>query len=316
MSADTDSIDTEIAGEAADWILRFQEQAPGENERQAFERWRTQSPQHAAVWGRAETVLQTVGQVPPQVGRDAMKRLRALNRRQALRALAGLIVAAPAALSVGQRLPEWRADLRTARGERKTVELADGSRLMLNTASSVDVVMTSAQSLLRLHVGEILVTTPARTRVPFVVETMHGAIRTDGARFSIRRDADFTRASVFESRVAIAPLRASRFSLNAGGQVVFTAAHVGDTMPVAATDALWERGLFAANRLRLADLIAELGRYRSGVMRCHPAVADMRVSGTFPVGNDDAALTLLAKTLPLRIRNVSRYWVSIEPARA
>jgi transmembrane sensor len=309
-------IDQEIASQAAEWILCFQEGAPDEYERARFERWREQSPMHAAAWARAERLLAVLGQVPPQFGRDSLRRVQRLNRRQMLRALGALLVVGPAAWTASRQVPLLRADLRTARGERRAVTLADGSRLTLNTASAVDMVFTADARVLRLHAGEILVVThvdPAPAQRRFIVETAQGTVRALGTRFSVRRGDGQTRVAVFEHAVEITPTAGPAMILRSGEQTTFNAAAVAPAAPVAATAALWERGLFAAHQIRLADLAVEIGRYRSGVVRCHPAVADMRVSGTFPIGNDDAALRLLEKTLPLRVSSLGRYWITIEP---
>jgi len=52
-----------------------------------------------------------------------------------------------------------RDNYQTATGERSTYTLADGSSLMLNTGSSVDIVFDDKQRLLRLRAGEVLVQT-------------------------------------------------------------------------------------------------------------------------------------------------------------
>jgi transmembrane sensor len=260
--------------------------------------------------------LLVLGRVPPQFGHDSLRRLHRLNRRQALRALSALLIVAPAVWMAAEQVPLWRADFRTARGERRTVALADGSRLTLNTATAIDIVFSADARMLRLHEGEILVVThadPAPAQRPFFVETAQGSVRALGTRFCVRRCDDQTRVAVFEHAVEITPVAGTATILRSGEQTSFNSSGLASVEPVATTAALWERGLFAAHQIRLAELCAELGRYRSGVLRCHPAVADMRVSGTFPIGNDDAALRLLEKTLPLRISSLGRYWVTIEP---
>ena len=65
---------------------------------------------------------------------------------------------------------------------------------------------------------------------------------------------------------------------------------------------------------RLGDFITELGRYRPGVLRCAPQVQDLSISGAFRIDDTDTVLENLGKTLPVRVRYLTRYWVSIEPA--
>lgn len=66
-----------------------------------------------------------------------------------------------------------------------------------------------------------------------------------------------------------------------------------------------------AEEMRLADVLSEIGRYRSGVLRCDPAVADLRVSGAFQLEDTDRVLAVLAQTLPVRLDARTRYWVTV-----
>lgn len=312
--------DQALLGEAADWLIRFQCGDNGPATRKSFERWRQQSPSHAAAWERAEAVLDTFGQVPPALGNATLQRLERPARRQALRALGGLLVAAPAAWMAWRHLPwqNWSADIHTATGEQKTMTLADGTRLVLNTASAVDIVFTADERRVRLLAGEILITTgtdPSPTHRPFIVQTAQGSARALGTRFLVRLGQDSTRVAVYEGAVAITPLAGDGLTLRAGQQTVFRSNAAQPPQPTDPSAQLWEHGMLMAADMRLTDLAAELGRYRSGVLRCAPGVAELRVSGAFPIRDTDASLRLLEKTLPVRVGGLTRYWVSLEPKK-
>ena len=62
----------------------------------------------------------------------------------------------------------------------------------------------------------------------------------------------------------------------------------------------------------LADLVAELARYRRGVLRCDPAVAHLRASGLYSLRDTDRALDSLARALPVRVRRLSPWWVTVQ----
>ena len=313
-------IDPAILKEAAGWLVRFQSETLSPSDREAFERWRARSAAHAAAWQRAEDMLRGFGQVPPRIAGETLRRLDRPGRRQALRALAGLLVLGPAAWLGGRELPwrEWSADARTATGEQRRMELADGTQLVLNTASAVDIDYTAQQRTLWLRAGEILLTTgrdAPRLQRPFVVQTAQGAIRALGTRFMVRDEGSVVRVAVFEGAVEIRPMSAggSATVLPAGQQTVFNGREVQPQAAVDATAASWEQGMLAARNWRLADLVDELGRYRRGVLRCDPAVAGLRVSGAFPLNDIDAGLRLLEKTLPVRVSRITPYWTTVAP---
>ncbi|PXW23318.1 FecR domain-containing protein [Paraburkholderia caballeronis] len=309
----------DVVAEAADWLVRMQSGELTADERAELERWRNRSPAHADAWSRATQVLATFSRVPSPFSGDALRQLRG-RRRQVLRGLGALLIGAPSAWLAWRAMPwsEWTADCRTAAGERKRIELADGTQLVLNTATAVDVAFSAGERRLRLVAGEILVTTghdPSAARYrPFVVQTAQGIAQALGTRFTVRVDGEATRVAVFDGTVAIRPARSSdRQLLRAGDEADFRETDVSAVRAADPSASSWEQGMFVARHVRLADLIGELARYRSGVLRCDPAVADLRVSGAFPVDDTDASLVLLTRTLPVRLASLTPYWITVEP---
>ena len=324
-------IDPAILEEAAGWLVRVQSEALSAADCAALGRWRARSADHETAWQRAEAMLRGFGQVPPRLGGQALRQADRAGRRQAVRALAGLLVLGPAAWLGVRELPwgEWRADLRTSTGEQRRVELADGTQLVLNTASAVDVDYTPTQRVLRLRAGEILLTTgrdPAPVSRPFVVQTAQGVLRALGTRFMVRDEGARVRVAVYEGAVGIRPAHAEADAdsdtdagavvLAAGEQTVFTAAGAEARVPADRMAASWADGMLAARDWRLGDLVDELGRYRHGVLRCDPAVAGLRVSGAFPLNDIDASLRLLESTLPVRVSRVTPWWTTVAPRAA
>ena len=76
----------------------------------------------------------------------------------------------------------------------------------------------------------------------------------------------------------------------------------------------WTQGLLIAERMPLGELLAELDRYRTGFLRCDPAIAALQVSGAFSIDQPDASLSLLTKVLPVRVHKVFGYWANVLPA--
>jgi len=310
--------ETALIKEAADWALSFRYDQPGEVERQAFERWRASSPAHGAAWARVQSVFQTFEQVPAEIGKGALQALnRQQGRRRSMQLLAAMLVAAPAGWLAWRQVPAWSADIATATGEQKTMALPDGSRLVLNTASAVDVAFTASERRLRLRAGEILIETqpdPTRTDRPFLVDTPCGVVQALGTRFSVRKlDGETCRVAVFEHAVALRPLIGASRILQAGEQADFGPLQIEESRPVDAAQALWENGMLLARDMRLGDVVAELARHRRGVLRCDPVVAELRVTGAISLKDTDAALRLLASNLPLQIELRTPYWVTVVP---
>ncbi|WP_233272920.1 FecR domain-containing protein [Paraburkholderia acidisoli] len=315
-----------MLAQAASWLVRMQEAALSPHEHAEFERWRAQSEAHRDAWSRAERVRATFASVPPGIAADAVGQLRDRQRRSALRGLGALLIGAPVAWFASRALPwrDWTADYRTATGEQKRIELADGTRVLLDTATAIDVSFDGDTRRLRLVSGRVRVTTghdPGAARYrPFVVETAQGTAQALGTRFTVRTGEpapDATTVSVAEGVVVLKPAGGSALQmLRAGQQAGMLATGTTAVEPAAAGASSWEQGMLMAQNQRLADVLAELARYRHGVLHCDPAVAALRVSGAFPLDDIDASLSLLARTLPVQLTTFTPLWIGVGPRRS
>lgn len=310
---------------AMEWQVTLWSGEVTAEQQNAFERWLQADPAHQRAWQHVQRLGRELQGVHGEV---ASKVLRAPKsqaaRRNLLRGLGALL--GTGALACGIReTPQWQvatADRRTARGEQHQLALPDGTRLDLNTASAVDLRYTARERRVILRSGEILVTTAhdsAAAHRPFVVETSSGLVRALGTRFNVRRFEERPRqdalVTVFEGAVEITPRSGSGTRrVEAGEQARLTESGVeppGTGNPLAAA---WTRGLLVAERQRLEDFLSELGRYRPGVLRCDPAVADLVVSGVYPLADTDAVLQSLRQVLPIGVRMTTRYWVTVTKA--
>ncbi|MET0291539.1 MAG: FecR domain-containing protein [Steroidobacteraceae bacterium] len=309
-------IDARILGEAADWLVLLQEGDLNATDRERFERWREISAAHEAAWQRAERIRQSFARVPAAIARETLKQLPEGGRRRALRALLGLGIGLPATWIAVRHSPwqRWTADLRTATGETRPVTLTDGTQLLLNTATAVDVMYDDRERRLVLCEGELLIDTAHdASERPFLVDLRHGRLRALGTRFAVRLHDARAQLVVAEGAVEIRPARSGGVTIVAAGEQATFDAH-GSAAPEASADdaLLWQRHVLLAQNLRLGALVAELDRYHPGRLRCDPAIAELVVSGSFPT-DVDRSLALLEKTLPVRVHRLTPFWITLQP---
>lgn len=318
MTTSTDTIDPKIAGEAAEWLARLHSGHFSEADRQACERWRQRSTEHDRAWSRGQAVLGKLAELPPGLGRAAAD--AGISRRASLRVLTGLIVAVPAGWLAWRAAPwqTWSADYTTRSGERRQVALPDGSVLLLNTATAVDLDYTDEQRLVLLREGEILMRTAQAARRdtrPLIVRTAEGRVQALGTYFNVRQLEAHSRVAVIEGAVRLHPRAAAvAVTLPAGRCTEFSATQVQPTWANEHPPQAWVDGVLYADRMRLADFLQELARYRPGMLRCDPGVADLRISGGFQVKDTDAVLLAVSRSHPVRLVFRSRYWVTVVPA--
>lgn len=319
------TLDARAAREAAHWMMRLQGGELDAAAQQGLARWRAAHPDHETAWQRAEQVCRTFGMLPSPLAmplsRQVLDRPARAQRRAILKTLAVLIVAGPAGWAMLRVAPwqAWTADLRTATGEIRHLTLADGSGLSLNTASAADIVFSDALRLVQLRGGEIHVATnPDPLGRPFIVRTSNGSVRALGTRFTVRQEDRLlgarTHVAVSQGAVEVRPDEGWPVIVQAGWQASFDETAAGAPQPLAPHASAWLKGLLYADDTPLDQVLAQLARYRHGVVRCNPAVARLRVSGVYQLRDTDALLALLQASLPIRVRRHSRWWISVEPA--
>ncbi|MNJ68666.1 fec operon regulator FecR [compost metagenome] len=75
----------------------------------------------------------------------------------------------------------------------------------------------------------------------------------------------------------------------------------------------WSRGMLVVDELPLGELIARLGEHRRGYLGLDPRLAQLRISGSFPLHDTDLALAALPPSLPVRIQRYTDWWVKVVP---
>ena len=303
---------------AAQWFALLCDENVTEHQRQQWQAWHQQNEDHRWAWQRVEALQSQLQGVPGKFSYrtlDQAGRQSTLDRRTLLKSLLLLLGVGGSWLGFQSPLGrELRADYRTATGEIKPIVLSDGSQLVLNTASAVDVRYSAEKRLILLYNGEISLITGRDDR-PFWVESRQGAMRALGTHFLVRENDDQTQLTVLEHAVEaqLAQFPQEKRRVNAGEQISFSAAAFGQQQAAGNGDS-WTRGVLSVSQWRLDQVLAELARYRHGRLDCDPGIAGLRVSGSFPLREPDRALLLLSQTLPIRLQSFTRYWLKVVPA--
>lgn len=300
----------QLAREAAQWLALQDSGAFSAEQAAELGRWRQRSAAHEALWQKAEMLRQRFAEVPAPLAAACLDRPM-LDRRRLLGQALALGSLAPLAWLGYRQLPvaNWRADLRTATGERRGLTLPDGSYLQLNTATAVNLDFEQGRHALQLLEGEIAV----QGRGPLQVHTDQGLVRSWGANFCVRLDAGLCVVSVSRGEVELVPQAGHSRRLAAGQRGQFSASGIRATEAFDALVPGWQQGLLMADNQPLGELLRELRRYRAGLLRWDPALERLRVTGTFQLDDTDRIFALLAASLPLQVSYRTRYWVSLAP---
>jgi transmembrane sensor len=226
------TIREQIAAEADEWLLKLQTAGPAQGHRDAFTDWLMQSPTHIEAylavsrawhalampnqdqWSEEVLIAAARGDsgsgnvIPlreadrPRAFTERPPGLRLSMRRWAARvAVLSLVAVAAAWLLQGYR--SSANDIRTTVGEQRSVTLADGSVVFLNTNSELKVQWTKNERHIDLLRGEARFQVAKNSARPFVVATQEARVRAVGTVFNIRTGEATTQVAVLEGRVEV-----------------------------------------------------------------------------------------------------------------
>nr|WP_085666881.1 MULTISPECIES: DUF4880 domain-containing protein [unclassified Pseudomonas] len=297
----------QVAEQAVHWLLEMQQGQLSPRQQQAWQQWIDAHSEHRRAWEHIQRVNSRLRGLSSPLAHAALNAPKSGSRRQALKLL--MILGAGSAVTWSMRehnpLPSLLADYRSPIGQRRKISLGAGGQLQLNTASAADV---RGDGLIRLLEGEMLLTATQS----FEVQTAQGLLKTQGARINVRQFADRTQVALFEGRVELnVPSRAPML-LPVARQLSFSTTSISDAKPLDANSGAWADGMLVAAHMRLGDFLDELGRYRRGQLHCDAKVADLLISGTYPLDDSERILDLLEISLPVKVKRFTRYWVTVE----
>ncbi|MBJ2263772.1 MULTISPECIES: FecR domain-containing protein [Pseudomonas] len=311
----TTHFSTQVAEQAVQWLMQMQQGPLNPRQQAKWQHWLEAHSEHQRAWEHIQRVNQRLRGMPSPLAHAALNAPQSSSRRQALKLLLILGVGSAATWGLRQQhlIPPLTADYRSPLGQRRKVQLANGSQLQLNTASAVDVQFDGPQRLIRLLEGEILL----RTSTPLQIITGQGVVSTQAAQVNVRQFNDHTQVAVLDGQVEIAPrsYNGLPLPLEKSHQVNLTRKGWDTPRLTDANTGAWADGMLVASHMRLADFLEELSRYRRGQLQCDPQVANLLISGSYPLDDSERILDLLQISLPVKVRRFTRYWVSVE-ARA
>lgn len=304
--------------EAARWHARLLANDCTEQVLAAFARWRDQHPSHARAYEQAQSVCTGVDQL---LLSDA--RLQALAE-QACRVTAAKRVtrrwAVPAALAAGLALAviaiqfatqltgsEAAAVAYDTSVQRRTVTLADGSRVAMDVTTRIEVRMSPHRREIQLLSGRALFDVAHDASRPFSVTAAGARTTALGTRFQVQSERGRVLVTLAEGSVAVDDASTqARWSekLVPGEQLSIDAlGHAVDKRAVDLQYATsWSRGRHIFRGTPLAAAIEEINRYAVRKIRLgDPSLAALPVGGNFLTGDSELITEAMAAVLPIRV---------------
>ncbi len=225
--------------------------------------------------------------------------------RRFLAVAAVLLIAVIGGLKGPDLLMRILSDHSTARGELNSLMLADGSTVMLDSASAIDVDFTDTAREVTLLSGRASFdVAPAGDGVPpFVVRVGNSTTRALGTKFDIAIHEDDGAQSVtvtsIEHQIKLTPDlddAKTSFILSPGEQVSFGGpmADIAIQHVNLATSISWQQGYLIFDHAKLSDVTRTLNRYAKGpILIANNALAEREVSGMVRIDRIDQAVDVI-----------------------
>ncbi len=302
---------------AHDWLTHLYSGQADEADHQRFSAWLDEDEAHAAAFARTNELWEQIplaenieealdhndaGTIPLPVREPKAPILR--SRWQWVAAIAACLLLCVGTYHVLQNPTPEPQRYYTAMGERKTVQLADGSSVTLEAESAIVVNLTADRREIDLALGGAYFDVVMDGTRPFSVKADHADIRVLGTAFDVRRNATDMRIAVAEGVIAVSNSRGPETSkqLQAGHQLIIGSdgelSEVSQFDP--ATAFSWLEGRLVYDNVALRDVLVEVNRYRDKkIILANEALGDIRVTTSFPSDQSDKMLAGLLASKPL-----------------
>jgi transmembrane sensor len=324
MTSENDEL-TSISEQAAHWWVVFRGNTASSADKREFAQWIARAPErveaylrvarvHSALsraelqWPKTPAVTlvrESIGsaQEPTLLPVQQIRPERVPHRRFSPLLGVGLMASLLLAVGLGWHLLSVSQHYSTGFGEQLSVVLADGSRVTLNTASTIEVRLRADQRVINLLQGEALFEVAHDPQRPFDVHVGKTILRDVGTRFDVDQRQEHTIVTVVEGRVAIVATGSHE-----GGRASLPELSVSDRAIIDNKGALklqhgvdeseataWTRRSLVFHRRPMSEVADEFNRYnRQHIEIRSPALQVQEITGTFRSDDPASFLAFIA----------------------
>lgn len=314
-----------IEREAIAWFTRMNGK-PSHQDNRHFHDWLAASPLHKKAFediGGLWSDLGASGQEGNPGDGDLalpLEKIRWLREKRA-RGKAGAIVTGCIMLLLAgswawlehpHLLQDVQADFVSPRGDRRELALSDGSHVLLDADSALDVSISARERRVKLLRGNAFFRI-SHTGAPFFVEAAGGEAKVLGTEFdvSLKEHGQVT-VTLAEGSLMVGMIGAEQdVILKPGESVDYGSAGLSPVKQAIIEDEMaWHDGRYIFSNARLADVLAQIERYRPGrIVLVGSSLGEFRVSGNIALHDTDKALAALQSTVGFRLNSFGRMTV-------
>jgi transmembrane sensor len=299
----------EVEARAADWVTeRHNAKTWSEDGQARLDAWLAQSLAHRVAYVRLDAAWRRTHRLAALRFYDADASILNSIRRRIRSGLVGtgvaLVVMGLLAGGIFVLSSQRGQAYATGLGEHRVIALVDGSKIELNTNTSLRVFAGSGERRVLLDKGEAFFQIQHDAVRKFIVIAAGHRIVDLGTQFTVRRDRERLQVTLMQGRARIEFVDSRQQSqsaiLSPGDFVVATARSLSvskETKQALADETAWRQGELVFHFTSLANAAAEFNRYnRKKIFIADSIVAKRQIGGTFAT-NDVALFGRIARDL-------------------
>lgn len=309
-----------LTEEAARWFTRMRGVEPDHPETGRFEAWLMSDPANMAEYEAIATVwddfdsaskLESLANALEQKQHDASR----ATRRMANHIMGAVVLLATSALGFlawqdWAYSPVFQLASKTGVGEIGYQTLDDGSKLVLNASTQVEVAYYRDRRTVTIRQGEVIFDVTRDASRPFVVDSGLAKVTVLGTRFAVNHLGSLVRVSVDHGRVRVESQDADAGSelpallLQDGEVGEVTIGLAPQRMQRSAQDAfMFMKGTIVFTEAGLDEIAHTLSRHRKTPVVALPSGSRQpRVTALVQSGDVEKFLTVLPKIAPVAVR--------------
>lgn len=309
-----------VEKEAVAWFTRMNGK-PSRSEKRSFAEWLQASPEHGQAYEEVRHLWSDLRPIAEsaEAGTDdlteALERIGQYRRQGRVSKIgsvtAGCLVIMLASSWLWLERPNFIQDLSadyvTAKAERRTISLSDGSTILLDADTAIADKTSADERRVHLLRGTVSFTVQP-SAIPFVVEAQDGEARVLGTRFDmVMTDSGNVTVTLASGSVEVGLTdRQDEVRLQPGESVQYDATGLGNVTSVDLQESLaWHEGRLIFTNSRLADVLGRIERYRHGrIVLVGSTLGERRISGNISLQNTDAALAAVQASVGFRITTI------------
>lgn len=301
---------------AADWHAMLNSGEATEADFARCSTWQSEHPAQAEAFRRVQRIMGQLNGLPPGPAQEALRAGGVASRRARRLIGGGVMLGLVVPLALASADWSWiTADYRTGTGEIAERVLPDGTRVTLASNSAIRIDYDWPERRIQLVRGEIMLDVARDPVRPLLVETTQGSLQALGTRFEVRRNESGSGTDVIveESSVEACAAGGNCLMLKPGDLAHLSRHHVEGPVPAPPNATAWTRGLLVADATPLTQVLSELSRYHAGLLRYDASrLADLKVSGVFPLRDTATALAALSASLPIEVHRYTGFFLAVK----